>query len=139
MLWLIPYLLVVYDNPSMHPPISVKETFYIVSNMELKADQVPTPWFHVFTCLAVWVIIAANFCYYWGLYTSLTSMLIYFKEVLGLSYQKDIITNGLCSAIPYTLFYFTTLNGGPLADLLCAKCLLTTMAGKLFTAILFYI
>ena len=61
-------------------------------------------------------------------------MPIYIKEVLRLSYQKDI-PNGLYSAIPYTLFSFTTLTGGPFANLLCAKYLLTTIARKLFIAI----
>ena len=42
-LWLIPYLLFVFDSPSTHPRISVKERFYIASNMELEEDQVTLP------------------------------------------------------------------------------------------------
>ena len=46
-LWLIPYLLFVFDSPSTHPRISVKERFYIASNMELEEDQVTPPCFMV--------------------------------------------------------------------------------------------
>ena len=123
-LWLIPYLLFVFDSPSTHPRISVTERFYIASNLQLKEDQVtmhftcgsskmlffktvcppqvPTPWFHIFTSSAVWAIIVANFCYCWGLYTLLTCMPTYFKEVLGLSYQNVSFD----SFAPLSLFCF---------------------------------
>jgi len=46
------------------------------------------PWLKIFTSGSVWAIIVANFCTDWGLYTYLTSIPTFYKEVLFFDIQS---------------------------------------------------
>jgi len=46
------------------------------------------PWVKILTCGPVWAIVIANFCTDWALYTYLTSIPTFYKEVLFFDIQS---------------------------------------------------
>ncbi|XP_015792496.1 putative inorganic phosphate cotransporter isoform X2 [Tetranychus urticae] len=101
LIWVVLWILVVYESPLTHPFISEEEILYIgidQNSEDIRKEQ-KTPWAAIFTSPAVWALVAAHFGQNWGFYTLLFEIPIYLKSVLGL----DIKKNGLISGLPYLI------------------------------------
>ncbi|KAK3748449.1 hypothetical protein QZH41_019368, partial [Actinostola sp. cb2023] len=86
-LWFIVWTALVYDKPAEHPRISAEEKEYILKSIGHSQDSHKkvhsTPWAVIWTSPVVWAIIITHFCNNWGFYTFLTSLPLYFEEVLN--------------------------------------------------------
>jgi len=132
-LWSFAWFLLCHNSPSTHPRISVAERQYIEKAMESPETSVkpPTPWIKIATSRPVWARAAASFADSWGLYTMMTCLPMYMRDVL----QFDMTQNGILSALPYTGAWFVMIAGGQLADWLRASNRMqTTTVRKLFCA-----
>ena len=59
------------------------------------------PWLNIITSRAVWAIIFANFCNDWALYTYLTSIPTFYKEVLFFDIESVscVLTATVCLSL----------------------------------------
>ncbi|XP_029649434.1 sialin [Octopus sinensis] len=144
LLWALVWLFLVTDTPSQHKRISKIERDYIVTS--LKSDvfdehtKVKVPWLSMFTSMPVYAIIVSNISADWGVYTLLTGIPTYMKEVL----KFDIAANGLASALPYIGLWILINVFAVLADFVRKKNYLNTTwtrrsfdaTGKIIPAIL---
>jgi len=132
-LWSLAWFLLCHNSPSTHPRISVSERQYIEKSMESCETSVkpPTPWMKIATSLPVWACATAHFAGDWGLYTMLTCLPMYMRDVL----QFYMTQNGVLSALPYIANCLVLIGGGHLADWLRAPHRMqTTTVRKLFCA-----
>ncbi|XP_013398298.2 uncharacterized transporter slc-17.2-like [Lingula anatina] len=133
-IWLCGWYLLVFDSPASHPRISQAEREYIETTIghQPGEQKVPVPWLAIAKSPAVWAIIVTHTCDNWGLFTLLTSLPIYMKEVLAF----DIKENGLFSSLPYAAMIFGIIVCGQVADQLRQRVILdTTWTRKLFQSI----
>lgn len=135
-LWLVVWSVLVTSTPGEQKHMSEKEQNYILRSLKGQVSDNKSkemvPWLSVFTSLPVYAIMVANICSDWGLYTLLTNIPTYMKEVLNF----DLAENGTYSALPY-LFLWVNMNISPfIADKLLAtnKCT-TTVVRKIFNTI----
>jgi len=125
------------NSPLTHPRISAAERRYIVNSLkgevsEEKAGWGSVPWLEFLKSGPVWALIVANFTTDWGLYTFLTNIPTFYKEIL----QFDIQSNGFFSALPFLGLWFTMTVCPMIADRLRARNVLSTVVTrKLFTSI----
>lgn len=120
------------NTPDLHPKISNGEKNYIVKTLQnegasqTKTDLCKVPWKAFFTSGPVWAIIFANFSTDWGLYTFLTNIPTFYKEVLFF----DIQSNGFFSALPF-LGLWAVMSFAPIvADKLQSTKILSTLAAR---------
>lgn len=119
------------NSPDSHPRISERERNYITEELRKEGasqstDLSTVPWKSFFKSKAVWALIFANFTTDWGLYTYLTNIPTFYKEVLFF----DISSNGFFSALPF-LGLWAVMNFVPmLADKLQSSRVLTTIATR---------
>ncbi|XP_013378690.1 sialin isoform X2 [Lingula anatina] len=136
-IWCILWLILVSNSPADHPRISAIERDFILQSLKGQMDHkdkkhTHIPWKAFLTSMPLWAIVVGNVTSDWGLYTFLTNMPTYFKEVL----KFDIKSNGLISAIPYIGFWLVINLAGLGADLFRKKgWLSTTNARKLMETI----
>ncbi|KAH8862316.1 inorganic phosphate cotransporter [Schistosoma japonicum] len=98
-LYCIIWFIFVYDEPKTHPRISLKEKIYLESSCPIiKNDKKgKIPFKSILTSLPVWAFVFVNIGIDWNLYTFLTSVPTYMREVLHFDFQR----NALLSSIPY--------------------------------------
>ncbi|ESO11491.1 hypothetical protein HELRODRAFT_71683, partial [Helobdella robusta] len=133
---IIVWSLVTSNTPAQHPKMSREEKKYIIDSIKIgggstaKTDVIP--WAKFFTSGPVWALIIANFSTDWGLYTYLTNIPTFYKEVLFF----DISSNGFFSALPF-LGLWAVMNIVPvIADKLQSSGVLSTVATrKIFNTI----
>ncbi|KAI0985583.1 hypothetical protein GJ496_008160 [Pomphorhynchus laevis] len=130
-IWCVAWFFLFSDNPSKHPFISSKEKNYILKNTNISKSKISikqVPWKAILLNRALHANIICHTFLHWGLYTLLTSIPNYFKDVLHL----DIKSNGGLSAIPYLCMWFFTTVSGIMSDFLIHKnCISRTWARKL--------
>jgi ACS family sodium-dependent inorganic phosphate cotransporter-like MFS transporter 5 len=131
------WALLTSNTPATHPRISRAEKAYILDSLrgqtnDEKVGWCSVPWAKMMTSGAVWALIIANFTTDWGLYTYLTNIPTFYKEVLFF----DIQSNGLYSALPFLGLWFT-MSVVPIAadKLQAAKVMSTAATRKLFNSI----
>ncbi|XP_019853503.1 PREDICTED: sialin-like [Amphimedon queenslandica] len=136
-IWFFFWLFLAFDSPSSHPRITSAERRYI-ENAITEIDnknivKVPTPWFDILTSPAVWGTIVVQFSSNYGFYVLLTTMPTYFKQAVGFDIKKDLVMNGVFSAIPYFFDTIVVFVAGAAADLIKDRFLSVTNTRKLFS------
>ncbi|XP_050392280.1 sialin isoform X1 [Patella vulgata] len=111
--WVIAWLLLIHDTPGQHPRISKAERTHIEESIGKKED-LKTPWKSILTCGPLWGIAAAHFAANWGMYSMLTCLPTYMKQILKFNIKK----NSLLSAVPYLALWILQVVSGYLADLI---------------------
>ncbi|KAI0241731.1 Sialin [Lamellibrachia satsuma] len=130
------WVVLVSDSPETARKISSEERTYIMTSLkpEKSADsrKRAMPWLSFLKSGPLWAIIVANFTSDWGLYTLLTNIPTYIRDVLHLNIQS----NGFFSALPF-LGLWLNMNISPIiADKLRSSHVLnTTRTRKLFNSI----
>ncbi|XP_017490862.1 PREDICTED: putative inorganic phosphate cotransporter [Rhagoletis zephyria] len=139
-LWAFVWLMWGADSPRASKLISSIERDYIESALaalskresDAMASKLPTPWLRILTSVPFWVLLIACCAYNWGYWTLMTQIPSYMKSVLG----KDIKSNALLSALPYTANLLLGLGFCALAQVLVSKQVLSTNASrKIFNTI----
>ncbi|XP_055354594.1 sialin-like isoform X2 [Paramacrobiotus metropolitanus] len=116
--WTIFWLLFAYDSPDRHPKISHAEKTYIRhslirpnsdsklsddSNSDI--DKGNVPWSGILRTVPFWALLAVEFGHNWAFYTLLTNLPTYLSNILHYSLKS----NGVLSALPYTLRFVLTM------------------------------
>jgi len=120
-----------------HPRISYAEKRYIVNALkgevtEDKPGWGAVPWCEFLKSGPVWALIIGNFATDWGLYTYLTNIPTFYKEIL----EFDIQSNGFFSALPFVGLWLTMTLCPMIADKLRMTGILSTVVTrKVFTSI----
>lgn len=133
-LWSFVWLIWGADSPSQSRLITRAERKYIEislaviskSENDASAAKLPTPWLSIFTSVPFWMLLFACCAYNWGYWTLMTQIPSYMKSVLG----KDIKSNALLSALPYTANLLLGLGFCAVAQLLLSAQLLSTNASR---------
>lgn len=134
---IIVWALLTSNTPATHPRISDAEKNYILNALKGEVSEEKTKWSEVPWCEfvksgPVWALIIANFCTDWGLYTYLTNIPTFYKDVL----YFDIQSNGLYSALPFVGLWANMTISPIIADKLrSAGILSTVVTRKLFNSI----
>ncbi|XP_039955093.1 putative inorganic phosphate cotransporter isoform X1 [Bactrocera tryoni] len=133
-IWSLVWLMWGADSPRQSKLISSKERNYIESalgaiskseNSTISAN-LPTPWLSIFTSVPFWVLLITHCAYNWGYWILLTQIPSYIKNV----FDKDIQSNALFSALPYTANLVFGLCFCALGQLLLSKKVLSTNASR---------
>ncbi|KAK2186201.1 hypothetical protein NP493_211g02022 [Ridgeia piscesae] len=133
---MVVWVLLISDSPETDRKISSAERMYILTSLKPEqsahSKKRAMPWLSFLKSGPLWAIIVANFTSDWGLYTLLTNIPTYMKDVL----HRDIQSNGMLSALPF-LGLWLNMNISPIiADKLRSTHILnTTRTRKLFTCI----
>ncbi|CAH8489563.1 unnamed protein product [Schistosoma turkestanicum] len=122
-IYCILWFIFVYDEPKLHPRITVKEKTYLESTCPilLKNNNGKIPIKSMLTSLPVWAFIVVNIGIDWNLYTFLTSVPTYMREVLHFDFQR----NALLSSLPYIGMWIGQLLFGWLSDIFLTRRILT--------------
>ncbi|RXG52258.1 putative inorganic phosphate cotransporter [Armadillidium vulgare] len=103
LIWLLFWVLFMYDYPETHPRISEKERIYILENRAKSENgKKNIPWLKLFTSLRVWAICIAHAGSMFGLIFLVTQLPIYLSSVIGI----NIKANGFLSSLPFLARYF---------------------------------
>lgn len=84
-IWFICWLWLVFEKPSKHPTISIRELTYIEKSLG-QTIQMPmptlttTPWREFLHSMPVYAIIVANFCRSWNFYLLVMYQSLYFRQ-----------------------------------------------------------
>ncbi|XP_037294522.1 putative inorganic phosphate cotransporter [Manduca sexta] len=136
-LWTIIYIFLGSDSPQKSRMISQEERLYIQSSLGQVGQQkiLKTPWKAIWTSMPFISLIFVHCGQNWGLWTLMTEMPSYMRQVLGV----DIKSNGLMSALPYMAIYLLSYPFGFLADYIPnKKWLSVTATRKLSNSIGFF-
>ncbi|XP_049308919.1 putative inorganic phosphate cotransporter isoform X3 [Bactrocera dorsalis] len=143
-IWSFVWLLWGGESPRQSKLITPKERNYIESALAAVSKsannttpaKLPTPWLSIFTSLPFWVLFITHCAYNWGYYILLTQIPSYIKNV----FDKDIQSNALISALPYTANLVLGLCFCVLGQVLLSKKVLSTNASrKIFNTISMWI
>jgi len=124
-IWVMLWMMFVFDSPAQNPRISCLERDYIQhhTSFKLGQKQPPVPWRAIMTSLPFWCILIAHMCGNYGLYMHLTQLPTYMKEVL----KFDLKANGLYSMLPFLCMWLCMAAAGSAADALISKKLLSRL------------
>ncbi|XP_069685198.1 putative inorganic phosphate cotransporter isoform X2 [Periplaneta americana] len=132
--WFIVWIFVGYNDPQSHPFISDEEKMFLEKTIESlnRSETPPTPWRAIFTSIPLWGLIFAQIGHDWGLFTLVTDLPKYFKNVM----KFNIFENGFLTALPYLVMWISSIITGWICDFLINKGYLSiTIARKIFTTI----
>ncbi|KAL7642841.1 UNVERIFIED_CONTAM: hypothetical protein RMT77_006129 [Armadillidium vulgare] len=102
LIWLLFWVLFMYDFPETHPRISEKERNYILENRaKFKSGKKKVPWLKIFSSLRVWAICIAHAGAMFGASFIMTQLPIYMSSIIGL----NIKTSGFLSSLPHLTRY----------------------------------
>lgn len=102
----------------------------------IKTERRETPWRCILTSVPVWVLLIADVGHRWGIYTVLTDLPKYMKEVLHFHIEQS----GYFASLPFLAMWKVSMISGYVSDILISKGLLTiTFSRKLFATICEYI
>lgn len=104
------------ESPATHPLISPAERRYIESGLGLKEGQnkvnASVPWRKILTSRAMWGIVVAHIGHTWCQVILYTEVPAYMDKVMGV----DIRTNGILTALPFLVMFFTNFLFSYLTD-----------------------
>ncbi|GAB0100081.1 hypothetical protein DMENIID0001_160640 [Sergentomyia squamirostris] len=123
-LWYICWIFVVKASPSTDPYITNAEKAYILSSIGERTERrkIKHPYKDIFTSAAVWAIVVANFTAMWGSSSLLNLLPLYLTD----TFNFELNTTGILSAVPYFAIIGLLFVSGYLADWLQVKNYLTT-------------
>ncbi|XP_076260812.1 sodium-dependent phosphate transport protein 1-like [Rhynchophorus ferrugineus] len=98
--WCILWALFGYNNPDVHPSITVEEKMYIKTSLQQETlTKIPTPWVKIFTSIGVWGIILSQI----GSNFIVTMLSTENSQFVSLGLKFDISENALASGLPTLL------------------------------------
>ncbi|KAJ4436796.1 hypothetical protein ANN_16928, partial [Periplaneta americana] len=89
--WFIPWMIIVYETPEEHPRISYEEKTYLMKSCgstDKKKVAQPVPWRSILTSAPVWAYMWMNFAITWEIYTFLSELPNYSKNVLHFNIRE---------------------------------------------------
>ncbi|KAI0979258.1 hypothetical protein GJ496_002199 [Pomphorhynchus laevis] len=121
--WILLWFFLYSNTPMENKIISEKEIAYInqTTNLYIKKNEKSAPWKAMMTSIPCWALFICHTCSNWGLYTLLTEIPSYMKDVLDF----DIKSNGLYSSLPYIVIWITTTSSSVIADIVLARNILS--------------
>ncbi|XP_067634387.1 putative inorganic phosphate cotransporter isoform X2 [Eurosta solidaginis] len=138
LLWVLIWIIWGANSPSECTKISVAERVLIETSLgdslseNERKSNIAIPWKKIFTSRAFLVLMATHVASSWCFWTLLTQIPTYMKTVLG----KDIKSNALLSALPYTAMMILGVACGPINDFIeKGNHLSPTVSRKLFNTI----
>ncbi|XP_014229479.1 putative inorganic phosphate cotransporter isoform X1 [Trichogramma pretiosum] len=113
-IWCFAFLLLVHEDPEVHPTIPEEEKKYIMSSLygTHGTQSPPVPWREIFTSMPFWSIMVAHMGHNYGYETLMTELPTYMKQVL----KFDIKHNGAISALPYLAMWIFSVLIAYVAD-----------------------
>ncbi|XP_048250163.1 uncharacterized transporter slc-17.2-like [Haliotis rufescens] len=126
LLWCGLWYITVASTPAQHPRITKRERNYIITSIGEKQQTFSTPWAALLKSPALWACLTAHVCCNWIIYTLLTNIPTFLKEVLDF----DIAENGLLSSIPYVSQAVSGMLTGQVADYIRSRNYLSTTATR---------
>ncbi|KAM5298341.1 uncharacterized protein ACOB6Z_011757 [Ctenodactylus gundi] len=123
---------VIYDDPTHHPCISVREKEHIISSLaqQSSSPRRSVPIRAMVRCLPLWAIFMGFFSHFWLCTIIITYLPTYISTVL----HVNIRDSGVLSSLPFVAAASCTVLGGQLADFFLSKNLLSLIAvRKLFS------
>ncbi|XP_066253956.1 putative inorganic phosphate cotransporter [Euwallacea similis] len=132
--WCIAMICLGYDNPALHPSISMAERLYIKKSLghTNKKAKYPIPWKAIFSSGPVWALFITqtgnNYCF-WTLLTQIPS---YMNYVMNFNIKE----NSILSSLPYLTLWILSLCVGFASDFIINRRFLTrTMSRKVFNSL----
>ncbi|XP_004622036.1 sodium-dependent phosphate transport protein 4 isoform X2 [Sorex araneus] len=122
----------VYDDPISHPWITITEKEYILSSLEqqvISSSKPSLPIRAMVSSLPLWSMCLCCFTHQWLAQTVITYLPTYISSVFNI----NIRDNGLMSALPFIVSWFSGILGGQLADFLLSKNLRLVTVRKIAT------
>ncbi|CAG0879058.1 unnamed protein product [Cyprideis torosa] len=120
LLWCMPWLSVVNENPRDDPTVTEDELRLCRSEEGNQVNKIP--WREIWTSAPVWAIIVAHFCENWGFYTMLTELPAFMEDEFGL----NLAHSGLMASLPYLAMGVVVVTVGQIADAIRQRELLST-------------
>ncbi|CAG4952643.1 unnamed protein product [Colias eurytheme] len=109
------------DSPAKHKYISAAERHYIETSLGQVGDagkkKQAVPWSKILRCRGLYAIMLAHIGQTWCQLTLFTEVPAYMDKVMGV----NIKANGLLSALPFLLMWFTNFFFSWLSDMLIVK------------------
>ncbi|XP_063384206.1 putative inorganic phosphate cotransporter [Cydia fagiglandana] len=108
------------DSPAEHPRISVAERRYIeeaLGQTGSKGKHLKVPWKKLFRCKALYAIVVAHIGQTWGQLTLYTEVPAFMDKVM----RVNIKANGLLTALPFLVMWFTNFFFSWFTDMLIVK------------------
>lgn len=134
LVWYACWLWLVFEKPSKHPAITIRELKYIEKSLgestQLAMPTIATtPFREIFHSMPVYAIIVANFCRSYNFYM----LTIYQSAYLHHRFGYEIETAGFVGALPHIVMTVIVPLGGLMADFLRTNGIMsTTTVRKLF-------
>ncbi|XP_040316246.1 sodium-dependent phosphate transport protein 3 isoform X2 [Herpailurus yagouaroundi] len=125
---------VIYDDPTHHPCISVREKEHIVASLahQSSSPRRSIPIKAMARCLPLWAIFTGFFSHFWLCTIIITYLPTYISSVL----HVNIRDSGVLSSLPFIAASSCTILGGQLADFLLSRNLLRLITvRKLFSSL----
>ncbi|XP_066908539.1 sialin isoform X2 [Halyomorpha halys] len=118
-IWLIIWMILYHNTPLEHPYIKEDERYYITttSGKMCYEDLPSTPWIPILTSVPLWGMTISKVGYNWGLFTVVTDLPKYMKNVLHVSIEE----NGVISGLPYVGMWIFSIVSGWAVDLMIIK------------------
>ncbi|XP_045536591.1 putative inorganic phosphate cotransporter [Papilio machaon] len=108
------------DTPAKHPRITLAEKLYIESDIGPTDDSrkpKTVPWRRILTHRGMWAIVIGHIGQTWGQLTLYSEVPAFMDKVMGV----NIKANGLLSALPFLVMWFTNFFFSWAADKLIVK------------------
>ncbi|RVE43970.1 hypothetical protein evm_011373 [Chilo suppressalis] len=107
------------DSPAQHKAITFDERRYIEEALgQIDGEKsLPVPWKKIFTSTGMLAIIIAHIGNTWGQLTLFTEIPSYMDKVMGV----NIKANGLLTALPFLVMWFTNFFFSWITDMLIVK------------------
>ncbi|XP_035827278.1 sialin [Aplysia californica] len=127
-LWVVFWVLLVYDSPDAHPRISSVERLYITHSIgkSSTSDLLTSskiPWCSIITSRPVWAITVIVCCVDWGYFMFQSCISLFLHEVLFF----DISKNGMISALPFIGFFLILNVSGACSDFMMKNKVCSTV------------
>ncbi|XP_071963228.1 sialin-like [Antedon mediterranea] len=130
--WTLLWLTLIYESPSVHPFISIKEREDINLALNQTEQKRDVPWIEILCSPPVLALIFCVVTFEFGLYTILSDMPLLFTHVLGYSLQ----TTGFLTLIANLLQFGIQFTCGFIADGIVNRSYLSVLSTrKMFVAI----
>ncbi|XP_064646592.1 sialin-like [Lineus longissimus] len=132
--WLVLFLILVYDSPTTHPFIEQEERDYIIKEIGSVAEHEKNqniPWLTFFKSPPLMAILVAHICNNYCQYTIIICLPTYMRDVL----KFDMKQNGLYSSLPYVIMFVSTIIFGWVADNLRERGFRTVIVRKVYQSL----
>lgn len=130
LLFTLPWLYLVYNEPQSHPRISPTERVYITSNLSISSSsnkkKALVPWRSILSSPKIWAIAVTRFCNGWGSLFLVSKLPSYLSKVL----HMPMTYNGYVNASIYITLGLSSLLWGYVSDVVGRKRLVSKTASR---------